>query len=294
MLPLHVMKQFIETQKSIKCNGKLLVLDKPLVMGILNLTPDSFYDGNFYNNKEKILRQIHKIINEGAQIIDIGAYSSRPGAKNITEKEELKRLVPALELILKHFPEMVVSVDTFRSKIAKLAVNDFGVSLINDISGGTIDKKMFEQIANLNVPYILMHMRGNPQTMQNLTDYKNIVDELIDYFVAKTHILKKAGVKDIIIDPGFGFSKTLEQNYELLNKLEAFKILELPILVGISRKSMIYRYLNIKPEGALNGTSILNTIAIQKGADILRVHDVKEAVETIKLYGKLTEKSITR
>ncbi len=294
MLPLHVMKQFIETQRSINCKGKLLALDKPLVMGILNLTPDSFYDGSFYNTKEKILQQIHKIINEGAQIIDMGAYSSRPGAKNISEKEELKRLVPALEIILKNFPDIVVSVDTFRSNIAKIVVSDFGVSMINDISGGAIDKHMFELVAKLNVPYILMHMRGNPRTMQSMTSYKDIVDELISYFAKKVHILKKTGVKDIIIDPGFGFSKVLEQNYELLNKLESFKILERPILVGISRKSMIYKYLNIKPEEALNGTSVLNTIAIQKGANILRVHDVKEAVETIKLYSKLNEISVVR
>ncbi len=287
MLPLHVMKQFIETKKSINCKGKLLALDKPIVMGILNLTPDSFYDGDFYNTPEKISKRINQIMNEGAQIIDIGAYSSRPGAKNISEKDELKRLIPVLELVIKDFPNAIVSVDTFRSGIAEIVVNNFGVSMINDISGGSLDKNMFNTIAKLNVPYVLMHMRGTPQTMQNFTNYKDIIDEILDYFVRKTNSLKKLGVKDIIIDPGFGFSKTLEQNYELLNNLKSLKILNLPVLVGISRKSMIYKLLNIKPEEALNGTSILNTIALQKGADILRVHDVKEAVETIKLWNYL-------
>ncbi len=287
MLPLHVMKQFIETKKSINCKGKLLALDKPIVMGILNLTPDSFYDGDFYNTPEKISKRINQIMNEGAQIIDIGAYSSRPGAKNISEKDELKRLIPVLELVIKDFPNAIVSVDTFRSGIAEIVVNNFGVSMINDISGGSLDKNMFNTIAKLNVPYVLMHMRGTPQTMQNFTNYKDIIDEILDYFVRKTNSLKKLGVKDIIIDPGFGFSKTLEQNYELLNNLKSLKILNLPVLVGISRKSMIYRLLNIKPEEALNGTSVLNTIAIQKSADILRVHDVKEAVETIKLWNYL-------
>lgn len=287
MLPLHVMKQFIETKKSINCKGKLLALDKPIVMGILNLTPDSFYDGDFYNTPEKISKRINQIMNEGAQIIDIGAYSSRPGAKNISEKDELKRLIPVLELVIKDFPNAIVSVDTFRSGIAEIVVNNFGVSMINDISGGSLDKNMFNTIAKLNVPYVLMHMRGTPQTMQNFTNYKDIIDEILDYFVRKTNSLKKLGVKDIIIDPGFGFSKTLEQNYELLNNLKSLKILNLPVLVGISRKSMIYKLLNIKPEEALNGTSVLNTIAIQKSADILRVHDVKEAVETIKLWNYL-------
>lgn len=284
MLPLHVMKQFMQTKKSIRCKGKLLTLDKPIVMGILNLTPDSFYDGNFYNSHEKITKRIHQIINEGAQIIDIGAYSSRPGAKNISEKEELDRLVPVLEIISKDFPDAIISVDTFRSHIAEVAVNNFGVSMINDISGGNMDKNMFDTIAKLNVPYILMHMRGNPQTMQKLTNYHDIVDEVLNYFISKTEGLKKSGLNDIIIDPGFGFSKTLEQNYTLLNNLQSFQILELPILAGISRKSMIYKFLNTKPEDALNGTSVLNTIALQKGANILRVHDVKEAFETIKLW----------
>ncbi len=291
MLPLHVMKQFIETKKSINCKGKLLALDKPIVMGILNLTPDSFYDGDFYNTPEKISKRINQMMNEGAQIIDIGAYSSRPGAKNISEKDELKRLIPVLELVIKDFPNAIVSVDTFRSGIAEIVVTNFGVSMINDISGGSLDKNMFNTIAKLNVPYVLMHMRGTPQTMQNFTNYRNIIDEILDYFVRKTNSLKKLGVKDIIIDPGFGFSKTLEQNYELLNNLKSLKILNLPVLVGISRKSMIYKLLNIKPEEALNGTSVHNTIALQKGADILRVHDVKEAVETIKLSNYLNIKS---
>jgi len=278
------MEQFISIKKTINCRGKLINLDKPVVMGILNLTPDSFYDGNFYNSPEKIHKRIKKIIDEGADIIDLGAYSSRPGAEHIPEKEELKRLIPTLEIILKHFPDTIVSVDTFRSEIAKIVVKNFGVSIINDISGGSLDDKMFESIASLNIPYIMMHMQGSPQTMQSHTNYKDILSEIIQYFTDKIDALKSIGIKDVIIDPGFGFSKTLEQNYELLRKLELLKVLELPVLVGVSRKSMIYKHLNISPDEALNGTSVVHTVALQKGANILRVHDVKEAVQTIKLF----------
>ena len=252
-------------------------------MGILNITPDSFFDGGAYTQLDKIRQKISQLITEGAKIIDIGAYSSRPGAKHISEKEEMDRLLPVLKLINKKFPELLVSVDTFRAEIAKTAVNDFGVSIINDISAGGLDPKMFETISKLNVAYIMMHMIGTPQNMQQKTQYKNMMQEIVNYFNKKIHQLKSLGIHDIIIDPGFGFSKTLTQNYWLLNSLKDLKILELPILVGLSRKSMIYKQLNIKPDKALNGTSVLNTIALQNGADILRVHDVREAMETINL-----------
>ncbi len=277
------MEQFISKKKSLNCRGKLLSLDKPLVMGILNITPDSFYDGNRYINRDNIFRRIENILQEGADIVDIGAYSSRPGADNIAEKEELNRLIPALEIIRNNFPEAIVSVDTFRANIAKAVIENFDVEIINDISGGELDSKMVDTVAQYPVSYIAMHMRGNPQTMQNYTNYKDIVNDLIEYFARKINHLKKSGIKDLIIDPGFGFSKTLEQNYEILKKLELFQLLEHPVLVGISRKSMIYKYLGISPENSLNGTSILNTIALLKNADILRVHDVKEAVEAVKL-----------
>ena len=274
---------FFNKKQYINCNGQLLNIAKPIVMGILNITPDSFFDGGNYHNTDKIKQQIQKMTNEGVSIIDIGAYSSRPGAINISEKEELKRLIPVLEIILKDFPNIFISVDTFRSNIAKIVVNNYGVSIINDISAGELDNKMFNTISKLNVPYIIMHMKGNPKNMQTKATYKNLIKEIISYFDKKIHILKGLGVKDIIIDPGFGFSKTLSQNYEILKKLNNLQILGSPILVGMSRKSMIYKYLNTKPENALNGTSILNTIALQQGIDILRVHDVKQANETIKL-----------
>ena len=281
------MEQFIGKKKSLNCGGKLLILDKPLVMGILNITPDSFYDGNKYTSRDKIYRRLENILQEGAGIVDVGAYSSRPGAENIPEKEELNRLIPALEIIRKNFPDTVVSVDTFRANIAKSVIENFGVEIINDISGGELDKNMIDTVAQYPVGYIAMHMRGNPQTMQNYTDYKDIVNDLIEYFTKKINQLKNSGINDLIIDPGFGFSKTLKQNYEILKKLELFQLLAHPVLVGISRKSMIYKHLGISPENSLNGTSILNTIALLKNADILRVHDVKEAVEAIKLLASI-------
>jgi len=277
------MNKLFTKKKSINCKGQLIDFGKPIVMGILNITPDSFYDGGFYNHEDKILQRLNKMISEGAKIIDIGAYSSRPGAKHISEKEELNRLKPVLELILKHFPSLIVSVDTFRSKIAQTVVENFGVSIINDISAGELDDKMFERISRIQVPYIMMHMKGTPETMQQNTQYKNLIKEIIDYFTVKIASLKAMGVHDIIIDPGFGFSKKLEQNYQILKNLKDFQILELPILAGLSRKSMIYKHLDINPAKALNGTSVLNTIALQNGADILRVHDVKEASEVINL-----------
>lgn len=274
---------------TINCNGKLLDLSQPVVMGILNVTPDSFYDGGKHSDIEKIKQHIEKMLSDGATIIDIGAYSSRPGAAHISEKEELQRLQPVLELILKEFPDLIFSIDTFRANVADISIKDYNATIINDISTGELDDKMFDVIARHNIPYIIMHMKGKPATMQQNPVYEDVVSEIIDYFVAKIDELKQKGVNDIIIDPGFGFGKTVEHNYMILNRLEEFKIIDLPLLAGLSRKSMIYKFLNCTPNEALNGTSILNTLAISKGASILRVHDVKEAAEVIKLYSKMKE-----
>ncbi len=275
---------------TINCKGNLIDLSTPKIMGILNCTPDSFYDGGKYKNETEILLQVEKMMNEGATFIDIGAYSSRPGADFVTEEEELQRLLPIIDLVLQHFPETLLSVDTFRSKVAQKAIGN-GAAIVNDISAGMLDENMLETVAKLQVPYIMMHMKGNPQTMQSLTDYTDIVKEMTFYFSERINKARSFGLNDIIIDPGFGFAKTLEQNYEVLQKLDYFNILELPILVGVSRKSMIYKLLENSPQEALNGTSVLNTIALQKGAKILRVHDVKEAVESVRLVEKLKVKS---
>ena len=252
-------------------------------MGILNVTPDSFFADSRCNECNKITHRIHTIVEEGADIIDIGGYSSRPGAFDISPNEEYKRLSEGLSIIKRYYPDIIVSVDTFRADIAKRCVKDWNVDIINDISGGTLDEQMFDTVAELQVPYILMHMRGTPNTMQNYTQYHNVVHDVISELQEFTNKLKSKGINDIIIDPGFGFAKTCEQNFELLNHLDDFNNIGRPILVGISRKSMIYKSLSITPETSLNGTSVLNTIALLKGASILRVHDVKEAVETIKL-----------
>jgi len=267
---------------TINCQGKLIDLTIPKVMGILNITPNSFYDGGTYSDAKSILTQVEKMLIEGATFIDVGAYSSKPNAEFVSEEEEIQRLIPVITLVLKHFPETLISVDTFRSNVAKLAVEN-GACIINDISAGNLDDKMMETVANLHVPYIMMHMKGTPQTMSSLTEYENFIKELLFYFSEKVAKARSFGIHDLIVDPGFGFAKTLEQNFELLYNLEVFKMLELPILVGFSRKSMIYKSLDTSAEFALNGTTVLNTIALQKGAKILRVHDVKEAVECVKL-----------
>lgn len=267
---------------TINCKGTLLSLETPIVMGILNITPDSFFDGGQYTHKEAILQQVSRMLGEGATIIDVGAYSSRPGAAEVSEKEELNRLIPVLELLLAEFPEIILSVDTFRSEVAKQAVAK-GAAMINDISGGTLDPHMFQTIASLGVPYIVMHMQGTPQTMQNNPSYKDITYELLLYFSKKIAKLKSLGIHDVIIDVGFGFGKSLEHNYTLLNNLDLFKSLEAPILTGVSRKSMLYKPLDISPKEALNATTVAHTIALLKGSHILRVHDVKEAVEAIKI-----------
>lgn len=268
--------------KTLLVKGKLIDLSEPKVMGILNITPDSFYDGGKFTEETKILKQAEKMLKEGATFIDIGGCSTRPGAKDISEEEEKKRVLPAIEAILINFPQIIISVDTFRSSIAKIAV-EAGAAMVNDISGGSLDKKMPEVVASLQVPYILMHMQGTPQTMASLANYENLLKEMIDYFHQKINVFQALGVKDIIIDPGFGFAKTINHNFELLRKLEYLRILEKPMLVGLSRKSTIWKSLAIKPEEALNGTTSLNTVALLKGASILRVHDVKEAVEVVKL-----------
>ena len=266
----------------LNCKGTLIDLSTPKIMGILNCTPDSFFDGGKFKSETTILNQVEKMLFEGATFVDVGAYSSKPRADFVSEIEEMNRLLPVVDLILKHFPETILSIDTFRSEVAKKAI-EIGAALINDISAGNLDEKMMQTIANLKVPYIMMHLRGTPQTMQSLTNYENIVKEMLFCFSQKVALARSLGINDLIIDPGFGFAKTLEQNYEVLNKLELFKMLELPILVGVSRKSMIYKVLEISAQESLNGTTVLNTIALQKGANILRVHDVKEAVEAIKL-----------
>lgn len=267
---------------TINCKGQLIDLSVPKVMGILNITPDSFYDGGLYSTDKDILLHTEKMLNEGAAFIDIGAYSSRPRADHISESAELKRILPIVKLLLNHFPEIILSIDTFRSKVAKQCI-EAGAALINDISAGQLDDNMMLTIAQLNVPYIMMHMKGTPQNMQQQSNYNDLVKEIIFYFSEKIIEARSHKINDIIIDPGFGFSKNLKQNYELLSKLELFKNLDLPLLVGVSRKSMIYKLLNSKPQEALNGTTVINTIALTKGASILRVHDVKEAIECIKL-----------
>ena len=276
----------MKTPLYINVNGRLMDLSEPQVMGILNVTPDSFYAGSRSETEKDITRRLHQIIDEGASIIDIGGYSSRPNAEHISMDEEMNRLRNGLEIIRKHSPNAIVSVDTFRADVAKMCVEEFGVAIINDISAGQMDKEMFSTIARLGVPYIIMHMKGTPQDMQVSPQYDHFLKEIFYYFSEKVQELRDLGVKDIIIDPGFGFGKTLEHNYELMSHLEEFSLFELPLLVGVSRKSMIYKLLGTTPEEALNGTTALHTIALLKGANILRVHDVREAVETTKIVQK--------
>lgn len=271
---------------TINCKGKLIDISTPKVMGILNITPDSFYDGGAYHDEKSVASQVTSMLNEGATFIDVGAYSSRPGADHISETKELKRIVPVIEFLTKEFPNINLSIDTFRSNVAKACIES-GAALINDISAGQLDNKMFETVGQLNVPYIMMHMIGTPQTMQEHSNYDDLFKSIIFYFSEKIASAKSHQIKDIIIDPGFGFSKTLEQNYALLNQMELLKMLDQPILVGISRKSMIYKLLKTVPEQALNGTTSLNTISLLKGAKLLRVHDVKAAMECITITNQL-------
>lgn len=272
-----------------KIKGQLIDFSVPKVMGVLNITPDSFYDGGRYTEKEKIVSKVEKMICEGVDFIDVGANSSRPGAAVISYEEELRRLSETMELLRPGFPESIISIDTFRSGIARKMVEEYGADMINDISAGDMDKEMFSTIADLQIPYVMMHMQGTPKTMQKNPKYDNVVKEIITVFVCKVEKLKRLGVDDIILDPGFGFGKNLDHNYELMNGLGLFTVLNKPIMVGVSRKSMIGKLLGCTPDEALNGTVVLNTVALMKGVDILRVHDVKEAVEAIKIVEKLNQ-----
>ena len=275
--------------KTINIKGELLNLSYPIVMGILNITPDSFYAGSRKETEKQVIERVAEILSQGGTIIDIGAQSTRPDSTLLSAQEEIDRLKFALSIINREFPGVILSVDTFYSDVARLAVEEYGAAIINDISGGEMDKSMFAMAAKLNVPYILMHMRGTPQTMKELTDYDNLIQNIFYYFSKKIAELHLLGVNDIIIDPGFGFSKTMDQNYELMAALRGFSIFELPLLVGISRKKMIANLLDTTPSDSLNGTTVLNTFALQNGANILRVHDVKEVVEAIKIVKKLEE-----
>lgn len=268
------------------CNGQILDISSPLVMGILNTTPDSFYSGSRLNSIDVILQQAENMLQEGAAILDIGGMSSRPGAELVTEEEELIRVIPAIRAIYQEFPQAIISIDTIRAKVARESVAH-GASIVNDISAGNLDDDLLTTVAELNVPYILMHMKGKPKDMQDQTNYDDVQLEILDFLIQKVGKLRQLGIKDIIVDVGFGFGKTVEQNYQLLKNMHQFKILNLPILAGISRKSMIYKVLKTSPENALNGTSALHMVALQQGANILRVHDVKEAMEVIQLWKQL-------
>ena len=272
----------VSTKTTLNCKGRLLDLSAPIVMGILNVTPDSFYDGGKYGDLSTTLKHAEKMLAEGATIIDIGGMSSRPGAKEVPVNEEIKRSIPSVKAVRKEFPEAYISIDTVWAEVARQAVNA-GADMVNDISSGSMDKALIPTIGKLGVPYILMHMQGKPQTMQTAPQYDNVTTDILDFFIQKTNKLRENGIHDIVIDPGFGFGKTIEHNYTILRKMKDFQILDLPVLVGLSRKSMIYKVLDTTPDKALNGTSVLHTIALQNGAKILRVHDVREAMEVVRI-----------
>ncbi|MGJ3235050.1 dihydropteroate synthase [Marivirga sp.] len=273
-------------KKTLLLKGNLMDLSHPKLMGIINTTPDSFYDGGYNVVMDKALASVNKMLEDGANIIDIGGYSTKPNASDVAVEEERRRVIPLIDSLIQKFPDIVISIDTFRSEIAKEAV-EAGASIINDVSGGNLDDKMFETVSELQVPYILMHMRGTPATMQNLNEYKHLIKDVVFELSEKLEKLRSLQINDVIIDPGFGFAKSLEQNYEMLNNLSYFNILECPLLIGLSRKSMIYKLLGNEAKDALNGTTALNMVALMNGANILRVHDVREAVETVKLFNKL-------
>ncbi|MDR3365905.1 MAG: dihydropteroate synthase [Prevotellaceae bacterium] len=275
--------RFLQKKTQLRCGVQELNLTAPVVMGILNVTPDSFFPGSRAGSADAVAARAHQMLHDGAAIIDVGAYSTRPGAGEVSPAEELRRLCPALEVLRSKFPQAMLSVDTFRAEVVREVVAQLGAVLVNDISGGQLDAKMFETVAELSLPYVLTHTRGTPQTMQQQTDYDDLMEEVMRYLSEKVNALHAAGVSDVILDPGFGFAKTTAQNFELLMRMEEFKIFELPLLAGLSRKSMVCRTLNVAPSEALNGTTALNMLALAKGADILRVHDVKEAVEAVKL-----------
>ncbi|MCB0579267.1 MAG: dihydropteroate synthase [Phaeodactylibacter sp.] len=271
---------------TLNCRGFLLSLEQPVVMGILNVTPDSFFDGGKFTREDALLRQVEKMLEEGAGIIDVGGMSSRPGAEAIDVEEELRRVIPAIRAVRKRFPDAILSIDTVRSRVAREAV-DAGAAIVNDISAARFDDQMYEETGKLGAPYILMHMQGTPRNMQKQPVYEDVVREVLDFFVAEVDKLRRAGVKDIVLDPGFGFGKTVGHNYQLLKNMHVFQILDYPLLAGLSRKSMINKVLGVSPAGALNGTTALNMVALQQGARILRVHDVLPAVETVKLWAEL-------
>lgn len=275
-------------QQTLNCKGRLLSLEQPVIMGILNITPDSFFDGGKYNQESSILAQTEKMLQEGASIIDIGGMSSRPGAEIISVEEELQRVIPVINKIHRNFPEAIISIDTIQSRVAIESITA-GAHIVNDISAGKIDSQMYTAVAKLGVPYILMHMQGKPNNMQDAPKYEDVLQQVLDFLIEEVGKLRILGVKDIILDPGFGFGKTVAHNYELLKKLSVLKIIGLPILAGISRKSMICKVLKVNPDKALNGTTALNMIALQQGASILRVHDVKEAKETIRLWQQIEQ-----
>ena len=275
---------------TLNCKGTLIDLTKPRVMGILNLTPDSFYDGGRYKEEKSILSQTEKMLVEGATFIDVGAYSSRPGAKDIPVKEEINRIVPVVKLLIQKFPEILISTDTFRSEVARQCLQE-GAALVNDISAGKLDPHMMETVAVARVPYIMMHMQGTPQTMKEKNTYKDLLEDIRFYFSERIATARKLGIHDLVIDPGFGFAKNISQNFELLGKFSLLKTFGVPVLAGLSRKSMIYKVLGVSPDEALNGTTALNMMALQGGANVLRVHDVKEAMECIGLYNQLNPQS---
>lgn len=272
---------------SLNVRGRLFDLSEPQVMGILNVTPDSFYAESRMKTEEAVRKRVRQIVDEGGSMIDVGAYSSRPGAEDVSAEEEMARLRRSMKIVREVASEIPVSVDTFRADVAKMAVEELGVDIVNDISGGELDKAMFETVAKMGVPYILMHMKGTPKTMQEAPHYDDLMKEVMLYFAERIQRLRDLGQKDIVLDPGYGFAKTIDHNYELLRHQDMLQVFELPLLVGVSRKSMIYRFLGSSPEEALNGTTVLNTIALQKGTRILRVHDVREAVETVRLMSKI-------
>ena len=291
MLITTTATKFLKRKSTINLNGQIIDLSKPVVMGIINVTPDSFFDGGKYKTEKKVLKRAEEILEQGGTIIDIGAISTKPGSEGISTKDEIERLLPAVKAVKKEFPNAFVSIDTYRSWVALKVIEDCGPCIVNDVTGGNFDENMFDTVGKLGVPYILMHMLGNPLKMQDKPEYGDIIRDISMFFTDCVKRLTKAGVKDVIIDPGFGFGKTLEHNYELLNRLDSFKVFQLPLLVGVSRKSMIFKLLGTKPEEALNGTSVMNTLALMGGADILRVHDVREAVEAIRIMDMIRSTS---
>jgi len=279
--------KFLKRKNSVNLGGELIDFSVPVVMGIINVTPDSFYDGGKLEDKKVLLTMVEKMVTDGVAILDVGGISTRPGAPIISTKIELERLLPAVKAIRKEFPEIPISIDTFRSWVAVRVIDEIGPIIVNDISGGSLDSKMFETVGKMEVPYILTHIQGTPKTMQDNPQYDDVIKDISTFFGEKVKRLTKLGVNDVIIDPGFGFGKNLDHNFELLNRLDSFKVFQLPVMVGASRKSLVCKTLKVKPEDALNGTSVVNTLALMGGADILRVHDVKEAVETVKIFEKL-------